>query len=135
MKKCSDTFARLRGFLTFFSFSSEGVPSQNPSSASFAQRAGFTPEQQAFNQSISQVRVSAVAYGDLCNWVFYHTVLGVAGCGFLSLGINMLKHIESVSRWKKLGSCRNLIALVEKDGLFYLINISYNSNKAPFCDR
>ena len=40
--------------------------------------------------------------------------LGAAGCGFLSLGINMLKHIESFSRWKKLGSRRNLIVLVEK---------------------
>ena len=40
--------------------------------------------------------------------------LGVAGCGFLSLGINMLKHIESFSRWKKLGSRKNLIVIVEK---------------------
>ena len=44
--------------------------------------------------------------------------LGVAGCGFLSLGINMLKHIESFSRWKKLESRRNLIVLMKEDGIF-----------------
>ena len=36
-------------------------------------------------------------------------LLGVAGCGFLSLGIYVLKHIEGFSRWRKLGSRRNLI--------------------------
>ena len=40
--------------------------------------------------------------------------LGVTGCGFLVLGVNMLKHIESLFWWKKLGSRRNLIVLVKK---------------------
>ena len=40
--------------------------------------------------------------------------LGVAGCGFLSLAINMLKRIKSFSKRKKLGSHGTLIVLVEK---------------------
>ena len=38
----------------------------------------------------------------------------MAGCGFMSLGIHILKHNESFSRWRKLGSRRNLIVSVEK---------------------
>ena len=46
------------------------------------------------------------------------SLLGVAGCGFLRLGINMFKYIDGFSRWKELESRGNLLFLVGKREYF-----------------
>ena len=58
----------------------------------------------------------AVAWRDLCDWVFYQKHFGCGWVWLLELGMNMLKHIEGFSRWKELGSKGNLTFLVGKRG-------------------